>query len=141
MEVVLLKPEEVTIKDLDGIDKHFKIHRLPAIEGRKIAYQFLNSNMPGIGDYKLSKELSDLMMRYVTVKIGEEGSEKEQPLTSDLLINNHVGDWEVLSKLEDLMFAHNTSFLVDGKASIFRTMADQMLRYALTRLSTPLSEL
>ena len=130
----------MSLKDLDGVDREYTIHRLPATLGREIAYQWLNANMPHVGDYKLSKELSNKMMAHVTVQIGDENP-KSQPLDSDELINNHAPDWEVLSKLEDEMFSYNTSFLAEGKGSIFSTICDATIRYVVTRMSTRLSDL
>ncbi|ENN8378240.1 hypothetical protein ACAX46_003701 [Providencia rettgeri] len=103
---MLIKPKEVAIKDVDGIEKLFIISRLPATVGREILAKYPLSNAPKIGDYEVSKEAMLKMMAYVCVTIdGEEISLKTQTL-----IDNHVPDGESLIRLELEMLKYNTSF-------------------------------
>ncbi|MBC8653148.1 hypothetical protein GQR86_07550 [Providencia vermicola] len=53
---MLIKPKEVAIKDVDGVEKIFVISRLPATVGREILAKYPLSNAPKIGDYEVSKE-------------------------------------------------------------------------------------
>lgn len=53
---MLIKPKEVAIKDVDGLEKLFVISRLPATVGREILAKYPLSNAPKIGDYEVSKE-------------------------------------------------------------------------------------
>lgn len=41
---MLIKPKEVQIKDVDGIEKAFVISRLPAVTGREILAKYPLSN-------------------------------------------------------------------------------------------------
>lgn len=133
---ILLKPKKVSIKSLDGVDCNFTIHRLPATLGREIAYQYLPANMPKVGDYAKSKELSDKMLAYVCADINGD----LVPLVGDDLINNHCHDWEVMSKLEDVMLDYNTSFLADGKGSIFSRIFERSMTLLGTVILTDSSE-
>ena len=133
--MALLKPKKVTLKDLDGNEHDFTLHRLPALLGREIAYQYIGANMPRMGDYKLSLELNAKLMAHVTKNIGE----IDQPLNTPELIDNHTVDWELLSSLEDAMLDYNSSFLANGKDSIFSTICERSLMWLITQMSRELS--
>ncbi|HAT1515895.1 TPA: hypothetical protein I8W54_004300, partial [Morganella morganii] len=112
---MLIKPKEVQIKDVDGIEKTFVISRLPAVTGREILAKYPLSNAPKIGDYEVSKEAMLKMMAYVcAVSDGE-----EIPLKTQTLIDNHVPDGESLIRLELEMLKYNTSFFGTGGNSGF----------------------
>ncbi|HBN5911611.1 hypothetical protein Q4R60_06700 [Morganella morganii] len=112
---MLIKPKEVQIKDVDGIEKTFVISRLPAVTGREILAKYPLSNAPKIGDYEISKEAMLKMMAYVcAVADGE-----EIPLKTQTLIDNHVPDGESLIRLELEMLKYNTSFFGTGGSSGF----------------------
>ncbi|WP_337136979.1 hypothetical protein [Morganella morganii] len=112
---MLIKPKEVQIKDVDGIEKTFIISRLPAVTGREILAKYPLSNAPKIGDYEISKEAMLKMMAYVcAVADGE-----EIPLKTQTLIDNHVPDGESLIRLELEMLKYNTSFFGTGGSSGF----------------------
>ncbi|KJF78292.1 phage-like protein [Morganella morganii] len=112
---MLIKPKEVQIKDVDGIEKTFVISRLPAVTGREILAKYPLSNTPKIGDYEVSKEAMLKMMAYVcAVSDGE-----EIPLKTQTLIDNHVPDGESLIRLELEMLKYNTSFFGTGGNSGF----------------------
>ncbi|OBU09691.1 hypothetical protein [Morganella psychrotolerans] len=112
---MLIKPKEVAIKDVDGIEKMFVISRLPAVTGREILAKYPLSNAPKIGDYEVSKEAMLKMMAYVCVTIDGE----EIPLKTSTLIDNHVPDGESLIRLELEMLKYNTSFFGTGGNSGF----------------------
>lgn len=112
---MLIKPKEVQIKNVDGIEKAFVISRLPAVTGREILAKYPLSNAPKIGDYEVSKEAMLKMMAYVcAVSDGE-----EIPLKTQTLIDNHVPDGESLIRLELEMLKYNTSFFGTGGNSGF----------------------
>lgn len=112
---MLIKPKEVQIKDVDGIEKAFIISRLPAVTGREILAKYPLSNAPKIGDYEISKGAMLKMMAYVcAVADGE-----EIPLKTQTLIDNHVPDGESLIRLELEMLKYNTSFFGTGGNSGF----------------------
>lgn len=132
----LIKPEELKVTTLDGVELTFTIHRLPSTVGREIAYQYLQANMPAVGNYEKSKELRDKLMSYVTVKIGD----IETPLSSDELIDNQCHDWQTADKIEDAMLRYNCDFLAEGKASIFSMLCQAAVKAYLTPISIPSSE-
>ena len=112
---MLIKPKEVQIKDVDGIEKAFVISRLPAVTGREILAKYPLSNAPKIGDYEVSKDAMLKMMAYVCVPVSGE----EIPLKTQALIDNHVPDGESLIRLELEMLKYNTSFFGTGGNSGF----------------------
>lgn len=121
---MLIKPKEVAIKDVDGVEKLFIISRLPATIGREILAKYPLSNAPKIGDYEVSKEAMLKMMAYVCVAI--EGD--EIALKTQTLIDNHVPDGESLIRLELEMLKYNTSFFGGDGNSGF-------LHYLLSKVS------
>lgn len=132
MASVLIKPKEITVTDLDGEEHDFKIHRLPATIGREVAYQYMQANMPALGNYEKSAELFQKLMAHVTKKIGGDWV----PLDSPDLIDNHTVDWQMGSQLEDAMIRYNTDFLPDGKASIFSAICQAAVKAYLTPITT-----
>ena len=129
--MILIKPRKFTIETIDGEELEFTIHRLPATVGREIAYQYLSANLPAVGKYEVSKQLRDKLMSYVTVQIND----TQVALTSDELIDNHCRDWETADKVEDEMLKYNTSFLADGKGSIFSILCQAAVKAWLTPIS------
>ena len=130
-----IKPKPVTVSTQDGEELEFTIHRLPSTIGIDIAYQYMQANMPAVGNYKKADELRKLLMSHVTKDINGD----QTPLDSDDLLNNHCPDWEVISQLEDAMISYNTSFLEDGKGSIFSRLCQAAVKAYLTPISTELS--
>lgn len=111
----LIKPKEVSLKDSDGGEKTFIISKIPAVDARKVLAMYPVANMPKVGDYAVSEEAMYLMMKYVAVQL----EDRQQPLTSRALIDNHVTDGEQLVRLELAMLQYNTSFFQNGGNSDF----------------------
>lgn len=111
----MLQPKEIKVKSQDGKELTFIISKFPATAGREIVTQYPISAMPKIGDYKVNEEIMLKLMKYVSIKIGD----TEQALSNRDLIDNHVPDWEVLSKIEIEMMSYNCSFFEKGKISNF----------------------
>lgn len=111
----LIKPKEVTVKDVDGGEHTFIISRLPATVGREILAKYPVSNIPKLGEYQASAEAMRLMLSYVAVPV-ESG---ELRLKSQALIDNHVPDGEALLRLEMHMLQYNCSFFGQGGSSDF----------------------
>lgn len=103
----LIKPQNITVKDRDGIEHSFVISRLPATVGREILAKYPVANIPKLGDYGTSTEAMLLMMRYVGIE-RDDGS--ILTLKTQALIDNHVPDGEALIRLELEMLRYNTSF-------------------------------
>lgn len=112
----LIKPEEVTIKTMDGEEKTFIISRLPATVGREVLAKYPVANMPKLGDYEVSEEIMLKLFHYVAVPMD---AGEPLRLKSRDLINNHIPDAETLIKLEFAMMEHNTSFFGKGRGSSF----------------------
>ena len=103
----LIKPKNITVKDCDGGEHAFVISRLPATVGREILAKYPVSNIPKIGDYGVSTEAMQLMMKYVGIE-RDDGSVLR--FSTQALIDNHVPDGEALIRLELEMLRYNTSF-------------------------------
>ena len=105
-----LKPKEITIADADGIDRTFIISRFPAVQGREIMAKYLSDKISDMKDYAFNAETAAKLMSFVAVKTGE----NKIRLSTEALINNHVGDWETHFKIEQAMKEYNASFLASG---------------------------
>lgn len=110
-----IKPQEVTL-ETDDDKKTFRIAKLPATVGRKIATQYIVSGMPKLGDYDANEKLMFEMLSFVDVQT-DNGLWVR--LTSRALVDNHVPSWEMLIKLEGAMISYNCSFFANGKGSTF----------------------
>lgn len=112
----LIKPKEVQIKDVDGVEKTFIISRLPATVGREILAKYPVANIPKLGEYQASAEAMQLMMAHVAVPMND-GTPLR--LSTKALVDNHVTDGEQLLRLEFAMLEYNTSFFGQGGPSGF----------------------
>jgi len=111
----LLQPKEIEING-----KTYRISKFPATVGREIVAKYPVSNMPKLGDYKVSEEVMLKLMSYVETVLPE----RSIRLSTQELVNNHVPDWEVLAQLEWEMLSYNCSFLTNGKSlSFFEKLA------------------
>ena len=106
----LIQPKEITIR-FNEEDYKFNISKLPATVGREIVAKYPVSNMPKLGDYKVSEETMLKLISY-TQRIYED---RVQELTSKALIDNHIPSWEILAQLEAYMLDYNCSFFDIGK--------------------------
>jgi hypothetical protein len=109
----MIKPKNITVKDMDGEEIELIISRLPATVGREIIAKYPLSAMPKVGDYATNEETMLKLMGYVQVIKGKD----EIPLKTKALIDNHLHDAETLFKVEYEMLKYNTSFLGNVKAS------------------------
>lgn len=112
----LIKPKDVEIKDSDGDVKTFIVSKIPAIPMREVMAKYPVSNIPKLGEYNVSEEVMQLLMRYVAVRL-DDG--QEIALVNKALINNHVVDGEQLLRIEYAMLQYNTSFFGQGDLSTF----------------------
>ena len=135
----LIDPKEVVINYEDE-ELKFKISKFPATVGREIITKYPVANMPKIGDYAVSQETMLKLMQYV-VRVYPD---REQELTNEALINNHVPSWEVLGQLEVKMIEYNCSFFKNGKAYDFLkksvSLAQPKIIEILMALSDKLSQ-
>jgi len=138
--IPLIKPQEVTIKSIDGGEKTFRISRVPATQGREIFTQYMPTAMPKIGDYKSNEKLMKMLMRFVDVQAADESWIR---LDNEVILNSHIDDWEMLVKIELEMVKYNTNFFSPEKLSnalskFNQTLPDRIMSM-LSRLSGQLS--
>lgn len=124
----MIEPKEL---ELEG--KTYILSKFPAIAGREIIAKYPVSNMPKLGDYGVSEETMLKLMAFVAVK-----NENGEPLklTTRALIDNHVGSWETLAKLEWSMMEYNCSFFQNGKVSTFFEGIAEKLPQLITKILT-----
>ena len=105
---MLLQPIE---KEING--RKFVLSKFPAIAGREIAAIYTAAEFLKNGEYKQTEAIMLKLMCYVGIP-----AQKGHPLqlTTRELIDNHVGDWETLVKLEKEMIDYNCTFLDKGSA-------------------------
>lgn len=116
MSGTMLKPEEIQIEDMDGVEKTYTITRIPATYAREIVHQYPTSSLPKLGDYVVNEKMCFKMMTYVYAHTADG---RKIALDSRDKIDNHVNDWEALARLELAMVQHNTSFLKRAANSNF----------------------
>lgn len=105
----MLEPKET---EIDG--KSFVLSKFPAVAGREIVTQYPLTGVPKIGEYKSNEAIMLKLMSFVGVP-RENGA--PLMLTTQALVDNHVGSWETLAKLEIAMMEYNCSFFANGRAS------------------------
>ena len=112
----MIQPKEITIETQDGKARTFVLSKFPAIQGREIIAKYPLSAMPKLGDYEVNEETMLKLMSFVAVP-----RETGEPLrlTTRALVDNHVGDWETLARVEMAMMEYNCSFFGNGQASTF----------------------
>lgn len=124
----LIKPTEVTIKDLDGIERTYRIGRFPALAGLDIVAQ-IPSNFFTLA--KQTQRLSQLAMQmcpYAAVDVPlDEGGSHEVTLSTAALIDNHVPDTQTLALLCFEIMRHNTSFFGSGNQSVLDFLLEKLV--------------
>ena len=103
------------------------------------------SNLPKIGDYKVSEETAGLLMKYVFVeRTDEHGAVVEGlaplALSTVALRDNHTHDAETHLKIEMAMLEYNFSFFQKGLISDFFGTLVQMTVAKIIEMSNPSSE-
>jgi hypothetical protein len=121
----LLDPTPFSITDTAGVVRNFILSKPPAIQAREIIAKYPVSNMPKLGDYAVSEEIMLKLMCFVAIELP---GGIIQRLESRMLVDNHVGDWETLAKIEMAMMEKNCSFFRNGRISDF------LNEFALTSL-------
>ena len=132
--MTLIKPRDITIADLDGVERHYRISRFPAIAGLEIIAKVpsniatLSKQLPHL------KELVSQMCKYVAIDAPtEDGGTHEITLSTQALIDNHVPDGETLLRLLFELMRYNTSFFGSADQSI--------LDYLVGRLAASLPKI
>lgn len=117
MTLGLIGEKEYSVIDTAGIERSFLLSKFPAVQGREIIAKYPTTAIPKIGDYDLNEETMLKLMAFVAVV--KDGV--PMLLSTKALINNHVGDWETLTKIEMAMMEYNCSFFQNGNLSNFLT--------------------
>lgn len=104
--IPLIKPKSIKLKNLDGEDREFTISRFPSTVCREVMAKYPLSNLPKLGEYKASEEAMLLLMSYVTVV----REDREIRLSTKDLVDNHVDDGILLTRIEIQMIEYNTGF-------------------------------
>lgn len=137
----LIEPKELTLTTQAGVEKTFLLSKFPAIAGREIVAKYPVTNMPKVGEYQQSEEVMLKLMAHVAV-VNSDGT--PQRLTTRALVDNHVGDWETLAKIEWSQLEYNVSFFAKGRSSDFYehliAQAQPWITKILTALSGPSSQ-
>ena len=124
----LIKPTEVTIKDLDGVERTYRVGRFPALIGLDILAQ-IPSNFSTLA--KQTQRLSQLavqMCPYAAVDVPlDEGGSHEVMLSTAALIDNHVPDSQTLALLCFAIARHNTDFFGSGDQSFLDFLSEKLV--------------
>lgn len=132
---MLLEPKELALTDAVGNPRTFILSKFPAIAGRKIISRYPVTNIPKVGEYQQSEEIMLELMSFVGVP-SESGTPLQ--LTTRALVDNHVGDWETLAKVEWAMLEYNCSFFRGGLSSDFLESISQKAVTWITQTLMPL---
>lgn len=131
----MIDPKEVTVTTQAGTERVYVVHKIPAVAAREIVTQYPISNIPKVGDYKLSEEMLLKLMSYVEA-VGPDG--QHTALKTRALVDNHVPDWETLMKLEKEMLEYNISFFAAWLNSDFFGTISQKATGWITKTLIPL---
>lgn len=131
----MLEPQDITLTTQTGVAKTFVLSKFPAVAGREIIAKYPTSNVPKIGDYDVSEAVMLKLMAFVAVRL-DNGT--ELPLSTRALVDNHVGDWETLARLEFEMLGYNCSFFKGGLNSDFFASIGPKLQAWITPIVTGL---
>lgn len=125
-----LEPKEIEINGA-----RFIISKLPCTAAREVVYKYSTSNIPKVGNYAASEEVMLKLVSFAA-RITPDGGALR--LTSKALVDNHVPDWETLTKLEWEMMRYNCSFFQNGKASDFFQSLGALAKSKVTEILTDL---
>lgn len=137
--MTLLKPQDFTVKDLDGAERTYVLHRFDAWSGREICTQYPLTGMTSalkIGDYKSNEQLAQKLLSFVGVRING----TILPLTTRELVLNHVPDWETMGYIEVAMLNYNCSFFFKEKISTFYESFIRKIAVTIFKMWTDSSE-
>ena len=133
----MIEEKEVDIPLSDGESKTIILSKFPAVAGREIITQYPISGIPKLGDYATNEAIMLKIMAHVAIP-QKEGL--PLLLTTRVLVDNHVPDWETLARIEWAMMEYNCSFFRDGKASTFLDDILAKLPASIMSILTPLLE-
>lgn len=134
----LLKPKKIMIKDMDGEERHFVIHRIPALWTMAIADAFIQSSIPKISSPYEKEAVTRCMLRFVTIDVaGTMVNMDSCPSISD----NHLGTgFDVLQQLLNEIIKYNTNFFPDGVPSVYEIVMERLTESVLFAAGMTLSD-
>lgn len=99
------------------MSRTYWISKIPAVQGREIMLKYSRYGN-NAEEYEKSREVSNMLMKYVRVETEREGGEKVKvALDTPIMINNHVPNAEMLLALESQVMNYTFDFLADGETS------------------------
>lgn len=119
----MIKPQTVTVTDVDGSPHEYVISRLPATAGLLMITMLPSMTLAGSGTANretITADLRDLLMRHTGKEVVEGNVVM---LTTPALIDNHVPDGEALLRLCVEVIRYNSSFFGQGTVSGFLDFA------------------
>lgn len=133
-ETPLLNPVEFKLANPDGSERTYILSDFSATEGRRIECQYPTSILK-IDNYDLNEELMLRLMKHVAIVING----RQQRLSTQALIDNHVANAENLLKIEKAMMEKNFSFFRDGRIfSLFDSLVQLFTKSLLQTLTKSL---
>ena len=132
----MLKPKDIKVIDMDGVERSFTIGRYPATDGMEILYKLPMSAIPKIGDFDKLKEVRNEIFKFIAVKT-ENG---DLILSNKALIDNHTNDAETAYKLMKESIEYNYSFFNNGMISGFLDSLTKKIPNTASKILTLFSE-
>lgn len=112
-------------KLVEAMGKVYKILQMGVYDTRKVCLTYPMSLIPKLGEYAINEELSNLLMKYVEVKVKlPDGKEHWLRLDNRELVEQHVPPMQLLP-LEIAVIDHTTGFFSSGKFQDL--VADQLV--------------
>lgn len=134
LALALLSPQEVSVPTQSGKEKTFILSKIPAVMAREIMAKYPTTFLPKLGDYDENRETMFKLMSYVGVPLKDGVAPLR--LTTEVLINNHVPDWECLGHIELAMLRYNSSFFLQEKALTFFDVITEKIMQRVTEILT-----
>lgn len=89
------------IKDRQGQTKHIELHHFGALNGWEIQLRFLDFAASQDKEFRRAYVME--VLEYAKVIIGENAI----PLSTDAVINNHLGTWQNIQLVFESVLKHN----------------------------------
>lgn len=129
-----LNPVEFKLTNPDGKEAVYILSDFSATEGRRIECQYPTSILK-IDNYELNEALMLRLMKHVAIVVNG----RQQRLSTQALIDNHVANAENLLKIEKAMMMKNFSFFRDGRIfSLFDSLVQLFTKSLMSTLTQSL---
>lgn len=108
----LHNPTSFSATDGEGESRDFILSKYPSMQGLEIMAELPLSSIAKFGAAAITKEIATKTMAFVAIELP---GGIIQRLDSEILINNHTGDWEAVCKIVIAMAKKNCSFFRNGR--------------------------